>query len=133
MKIKLTEKSVSKLSLTIYKYQEYFDDRLIGFGVRCGPKSRVYFVATEIKGRKNKKGRALQIKKNIGKVGVFFSSRPFSKIPLFQVLPVVELALYSILQINRIFMLTILSQRSIPSLTCCTTFNPFAQEWQIEI
>lgn len=59
--IKLTDKSVERLPFSP-DYIEYYDTRLTGFGVKTGPKSKVYFVA----GRAGKE----QFKRKVGKVGV---------------------------------------------------------------
>lgn len=42
--LKLTDKAVDRLPFTSSGYVEYYDTKLTGFGVRVGPKSKVYFV-----------------------------------------------------------------------------------------
>lgn len=49
----------------------FWDDRLIGFGVRLSSKHKTYFVVTRIKGRVNEEsGRPLEIRETIGRVGI---------------------------------------------------------------
>jgi len=67
---RLTDKSIDRLPLTIKGYVEYYDTKLTGFGVRCGPKFKVYFVASRVKGRKNETGHPLKIKLNLGRVEI---------------------------------------------------------------
>jgi len=62
-RMKLTGKSVERLGLSVGGYVEYYDPKLTGFGVRVGPKSKVYFVAGRVNGN--------QFKHTIGKADLW--------------------------------------------------------------
>ncbi len=67
--IKLTRTTVDKLIFS-GKQECYFDSSLTGFGVRVNASSKSYFVQCRVAGRKNEKGRPLEIKQPLGKTSV---------------------------------------------------------------
>ena len=68
--LRLTKTSVDKIELTQGKTIEWFDTKLTGFGVRAGKKNRTYFVQCPVRGKRNEKGRTVELKVNIGRVGI---------------------------------------------------------------
>ena len=63
--LRLTKTSVEKIALTSGESVEYFDNKLTGFGVRAGNKNRTYFVQCPVRGKKNERGRTVELKINI--------------------------------------------------------------------
>lgn len=70
--IKITEKSAERIPLSEDDPIEFYDSKLIGFGIRAGKKSKTYFV----KGRANGKE---QFKRKIGKVGLISFDDAYQK------------------------------------------------------